>query len=147
MFILFISVQVYSISLSFLVEEKGLGTAADSGLGLAFFAIGGIIMGLLYGNYAKTFKNNTIAIGCVMLVASYVIIAYAPNMVVAYIGSFLVGMTVCNIPAIFINTTTSVDAFSAGMAISVVTCAQNFGQFVCPYIINPIALQSARVVT
>lgn len=78
MFILFISVQVYSISLSFLVEEKGLGTAADSGLGLAFFAIGGIIMGLLYGNYAKTFKNNTIAIGCVMLVASYVIIAYAP---------------------------------------------------------------------
>jgi len=140
MFILFISVQVYSISLSFLVEEKGLGTAADSGLGLAFFAIGGIIMGLLYGNYAKTFKNNTIAIGCVMLVASYVIIAYAPNMVVAYIGSFLVGMAVsATLPAIFINTATSVDAFSAGMAISVVTCAQNFGQFVCPYIINPIA--------
>lgn len=140
MFILFISVQVYSISLSFLVEEKGLGTASDSGLGLAFFAIGGIIMGLLYGNYAKTFKNNTIAIGCLLVVISYLIIAYAPNMIITHIGSFIVGMAVsATLPAIFINTANSVDAFSAGMAISVVTCAQNFGQFMCPYIVNPIA--------
>ena len=33
MFGIFVSIQVYSIFLSFLVEERGLGTAADSGLG------------------------------------------------------------------------------------------------------------------
>lgn len=145
MFVLFIAVQVYSISLSYLVEEKGLGTAADSGLGLAFFAIGGIIMGLLYGSYAKKFKNNTIAIGCLMLVASYLIIAFSSNMMICHIGSFIVGMAVsATLPAIMVNTATSVDAFSAGMAISVVTCAQNFGQFICPYILNPFAASISK---
>ena len=140
MFILFISVQVYSISLSFLVTEKNLGTAADSGLGLAFFAIGGIIMGLLYGSLAKRTKNCAIAVGCLMLVVAYVVIAFAGSMIVCHIGSILVGMAVsAALPGIFINTGMSVDGFSAGMAISVVTCAQNFGQFCCPYIINPIA--------
>ncbi|OAA89395.1 MFS transporter [Clostridium coskatii] len=140
MFILFISVQVYSISLSFLVTEKNLGTAADSGLGLAFFAIGGIIMGLLYGSLAKRTKNCAIAVGCLMLVVAYVVIAFANSMIVCHIGSILVGMAVsAALPGIFINTGMSVDGFSAGMAISVVTCAQNFGQFCCPYIINPIA--------
>ncbi|AGY75305.1 MFS transporter [Clostridium autoethanogenum] len=140
MFILFISVQVYSISLSFLVTEKNLGTAADSGLGLAFFAIGGIIMGLLYGSLAKRTKNCAIAVGCLMLAVAYVVIAFANSMIVCHIGSILVGMAVsAALPGIFINTGMSVDVFSAGMAISVVTCAQNFGQFCCPYIINPIA--------
>lgn len=140
MFILFISVQVYSISLSFLVTEKNLGTAADSGLGLAFFAIGGIIMGLLYGSLAKRTKNCAVAVGCLMLVVAYVVIAFANSMIVCHIGSILVGMAVsAALPGIFINTGMSVDGFSAGMAISVVTCAQNFGQFCCPYIINPIA--------
>jgi len=145
MFVLFIAVQVYSISLSYLVEEKGLGTASDSGLGLAFFAIGGIIMRLLYGSYVKKIKNNTIATGCFMLVASYIIIAFAGNMIICHIGSFIVGMAVsATLPAIMVNTATSVDAFSAGMAISVVTCAQNFGQFICPYILNPIAASISK---
>ena len=140
MFILFISVQIYSISLSFLVTEKNLGTAADSGLGLAFFAVGGIIMGLLYGALAKRAKNCSIAIGCVMLAVSYLMIAFAPNMIICHIGSLVLGMAVSTcMPGIMINTGMSVDAFSAGMAISLVTCAQNFGQFCCPYIVNPIA--------
>jgi len=140
MFILFIGVQIYSISLSFLVTEKNLGTATDSGLGLAFFAIGGIIMGLLYGNLAKMTRNCTIAIGCFMLAVSYVLIAFANNMFICHVASILVGMAVSAVMAgIFVNASTSVDAFSAGMAISVVTCAQNFGQFICPYIVNPIS--------
>lgn len=145
MFILFISVHVYSISLSYIVEEKGLGTASASGLGLAFFAIGGIIMGLFYGSYARAFKNNAIAFGCLMLVVSYLIIAYANSIVMCHVGSFISGMAVSAIlPAVFINASTSVDVFSAGMAISVVTCAQNFGQFVCPYVDNPIAASISK---
>ncbi len=56
-FVLFLSVQVYSISLSFLVEEFQWGTATDSGLSLAFFAIGGVVMGALYGKLAKIMRN------------------------------------------------------------------------------------------
>lgn len=39
MFVLFIGAQIYSIALSFIVDEKGLGTAAQSGNAMAFFAI------------------------------------------------------------------------------------------------------------
>ena len=38
MFVLFIGAQIYSIALSFIVDEKGLGTAAQSGNAMAFFA-------------------------------------------------------------------------------------------------------------
>lgn len=141
MFVLFISSQVYSISLSYLIAEKNLGTAADSGLGLAFFAIGGIIMGLLYGKLAKKIKNCVIAVGCLMLAIAYISIAFASNIIICNVGSILVGMATSTVlPGIFINAGMSVDAFSSGMAISIVTCAQNFGQFCCPYIINSIAI-------
>ncbi len=140
MFCIFISVQVYSIFLSFLVQERGLGTAADSGLGLAFFAIGGVVMGLLYSSLVKVSGKCSVAIGCFMLSASYFIMAYAPNMALCHVGSLLLGMAVSTIvPGIMIYTGQTVDAFSVGMAISLVTCAQNFGQCVCAYIVNPLA--------
>lgn len=140
MFLLFIGFQIYNISLSYLIAQRNLGTAADAGLGIAFFAIGGFVMGLLYGKLVKITKNCTTAIGCFLLVGSYVLIVYANNLVICYLGCVLFGMAIATtLPGVFINTAKSVDAFSAGMAISVVTCAQNFGQFICPFIINPIS--------
>jgi MFS family permease len=120
--------------------EKHLGTSVESGMGIAFFAVGGIIMGAVYGKLVKLTRNCSLAVGCLLLVIAYLIIAYSNNMVVCYIGSFINGMAVSAfLPGIYINASKSVDAFSAGMAISVVTCAQNFGQFACPYIINSIS--------
>lgn len=139
MFAVFVSIQVYSIFLSFLVQERGLGTAADAGLGLAFFAIGGVVMGLLYSKLVKAVKNCSIAVGCLMLAVSYFLMAYASNMLLCHIGSLILGMAVSVIvPGVMIYTGHSVEPFSVGMAISLVTCAQNFGQCVCAYIVNPL---------
>ena len=139
MFGIFVSIQVYSIFLSFLVEERGLGTAADSGLGLAFFAIGGVIMGLLYSKLVKASGKCSVAIGCLMLAVSYFIMAFAGSMILCHIGSLILGMAVSVIvPGVMIYTGQTVDAFSVGMSISLVTCAQNFGQCVCAYIVNPL---------
>lgn len=67
-------------------------------------------------------------------------IANASNMTMCYIGSILFGFAiVTSLPGIFIQAGLSVDTVSAGFAISVVTCAQNFGQFICPYILNPLS--------
>ncbi|MEG1683503.1 MAG: MFS transporter, partial [Oscillospiraceae bacterium] len=52
MFLLFIGAQVQAIYVAFLVSEKSLGTAAQSGNTLAFFAIGGFLLGLVYGKLA-----------------------------------------------------------------------------------------------
>lgn len=139
MFAVFVSIQVYSIFLSFLVQERGLGTAADAGLGLAFFAVGGVVTGLLYSRLVRASRHCSVAVGCLMLAVSYFVMAYAGNMILCHIGSLLLGMAVSVIvPGVMIYTGHTVDPFSVGMAISLVTCAQNFGQCVCAYIVNPL---------
>lgn len=140
MFVLFIGFQIYNISLSYLISEKKLGTAADAGLSVAFFAMGGFVMGLLYGKLAKMVRNCATSVGCLMLVLSFVLIASASSLIMCYVGSIFFGMAISSsLPGVFINTGMSVDTFSSGMAISAVTCAQNFGQFICPFIINPLS--------
>ena len=60
MFVLFIGAQIYSIALSFIVDEKGLGTAAQSGNAMAFFAIGGFLLGLVFGRLAGAARDLTL---------------------------------------------------------------------------------------
>lgn len=140
MFVLFICFQIYNVGYSYVINVKGLGTASDAGLGVAFFTIAGMIMGLIYGNIVKIVRNYSIAIACLMRVISYILITFSENIAMCYAGSVFYGLSVAMaLPGIFFHTGLSVNAYSAGMAVSVVTCAQNFGQFLCPYIVNPIA--------
>ena len=57
-----------------------------------------------------------------------------------YLGAFLFGvsLSVC-MPCVIVGTAGSVNAFSSAMAISITMCAQNFAQFLCPYIVNPVS--------
>ncbi len=140
MFVLFIGAQIYSIALSFIVDEKGLGTAAQSGNAMAFFAIGGFLLGLVFGRLSGAAKNLTLFIGLVGIIISYLVIAFAGSMPMIYLGAFLFGvsLSVC-MPCVIVGTAGSVDVFSSAMAISITMCAQNFAQFLCPYIVNPIS--------
>ena len=52
-FFVFCTGQLYSNGNAYLLTEKGIGDSAASGLGMAFFCAGGIIMGLLYGKLAS----------------------------------------------------------------------------------------------
>lgn len=146
MLLLFIGYQVYNIDYSYIIDVKGLGTAADAGLGVAFFTIAGMIMGLIYGNVAKIVKNFSIAIACAMLIVSYLLITFSGNIAMCYAGSVFYGLSVAMaLPGIFFHTGLSVDAYSAGMAVSIVTCAQNFGQFLCPYVVNTMSPDNSTV--
>jgi MFS family permease len=140
MFVNFISIMIYSAFLAYLMAEKGIGTAADSGISLALFAFAGIIVGVIYGKFAGAIKNKMIALSMLISAAAYLLLAFSTNVWTIHIGSFLVGWSLSMfMPPLFLNTGMSTDAWSAPMAISLVTSAQNLGQFVCPYIINPLA--------
>ena len=136
-FFLFIGVQVYTVYIAYLLSEKGIGSAAQSGATVAVACIGGFVMGILYGRLAGRTKNLTFAVGLLLMALSYVVIAFAGSMTVIYAGGLIYGvsMSIC-MPAVFLNTAASVDAASAAMALSVTMCAQNLGQFVCPYVLN-----------
>ncbi len=136
-FLLFIGVQVYTVYISYVLSEKSIGGAAESGATVAVACIGGFIMGILYGKLAGKAGNLTFATGLFVMALSYLILAFAGSMFVIYIGGFVYGiaMAIC-MPAAFVNTANSVDADSSAMALSITMCAQNLGQFVCPYIMN-----------
>jgi hypothetical protein len=140
MLMFFIVIQIYNVGFSYIISEKGLGTASDAGLGVAFYTIAGMIMGLIYGRVSKVVKNYAIAIACLMVCFGYFCITFADNLYVCYLGSVMKGFAMSlALPSVFYNTGLSTDSFSASMAVSIVTCAQNFGQFVSPHIINPVA--------
>lgn len=138
-FFSFISIQIYSIYFAFLVSEKNIGTASDSGLGIAFFALGGIITGVCYNWYVQLTKHFDISIGFLVLAAGYYLIAFSVNMALCYIGSILIGIaTSIILPGILIRAGKSVAPYYTGIAISVVTCGQNLGQCLCSYLISPL---------
>ena len=140
MFLFFISGQIFSVFISFFVASQGLGTPAQAGQTLMFFALGGFFMGLVFGKLTTAAKNLTLSIGLILLGVSYLMMAYAPSIAVVYAGSLVCGFAFSIVmPSIIVGASQSVDAFSAPMAISVVLCSQNLAQFVSPYIATPIA--------
>ncbi len=144
MFLLFVSGQVYSVYLSYIVDEKALGTSAQSGNAMAFFAIGGFLIGLVFGKLSEKARNLTLTIGMVGMVIAYLVIAFASSMISIYLGAFLFGvsLSIC-MPCIIVGTAGSVSLAASGMAISITMCGQNLGQFVCPYIFNPLTASMA----
>jgi len=139
MFLFFIAGQIYSVYTAFLVTEKALGTAVQAGNSLAFFALGGFMMGLLFGRLVSLARQMTLSMGFFLLGISYLLVAFANSMTVIYIGSIICGLAFSTaMPCIIINTAGSVDHFSVGMAISITMCAQNLAQFISPMIVNPL---------
>ncbi|SHM27810.1 Predicted arabinose efflux permease, MFS family [Caldanaerovirga acetigignens] len=140
MFAYFISGMILATYLAFLISEKNVGTAADAGQATMIFAIGGFLMGFVFGKLMQAAKNISLAIGFFMGVLSYLIIAYASNIFMVYVGSLIYGFAVTTIFAsIMVGTSSSVNPASVPMAISLVTAGQNLGSFLCPYFITPLA--------
>lgn len=138
-FFVFVVGQVFSNSNAFLVADKGLGDSAASGLGMAFFCAGGIVMGLLYGKVASIFGKFTMSFGFLVTAGAYVVIALASSIGMFYVGCLLYGLGLSVVmPQFFISVGSSVPPAAIGMAMSVATCIQNFGQFCSPYIVSPL---------
>lgn len=139
-FFVFCTGQIYSNGNAYLLTEKGIGDSAASGLGMAFFCAGGILMGLFYGKLANALKGYTMGVGFLVMALSYAVMAFAPSIVVFYIGCLILGLGMSVVmPGVFLNVGNSVGPAAVGMALSIATCVQNFGQFCSPYLVNPVA--------
>ena len=75
-----------------LITNLGIGTAAEAGRTLAAFALGGFVMGFLFGKIFAALKNITMPVGFFILALSYVIMAFGTSMVLQYIGAFVCGL-------------------------------------------------------
>ncbi len=137
--------QTYANSASSIITEMGLGDSVAAGYSLAIFAVGGAVMGFVFGKFAAFFKNMTLTAGCVMGAISYAIMVFAPNLALSYVGAFIFGLclSVC-IPCIMNGAAASVSGESSGMAVSIATCLQNVGMAICPYIVTPLGSAVAK---
>ncbi|MCI8991596.1 MAG: MFS transporter [Eubacterium sp.] len=145
-FIYMIAGQTYSNSASSIITELNLGGSAAAGYSLALFALGGLIMGFIFGKILSACKRLTLTVGCLLLAVSYLIMTYAPNLALSYVGAFVCGLafSIC-MPCILTGAGSSVDQASSEMATSIATCLQNAGMAICPYIVTPagVALAAA----
>ncbi|MCU6762066.1 Antiseptic resistance protein [uncultured Roseburia sp.] len=137
-FVYMIAGQTYSNSASSIITELKLGGSAAAGYSLALFALGGLIMGFIFGKILSACKRMTLTVGCFLLAASYLIMTFAPNLALSYVGAFVCGLafSIC-MPCILTGAGSSVDQASSEMATSIATCLQNAGMAVCPYIVTP----------
>ena len=140
MLLFFIGGLVLASYMAFFVTAHNLGTAAQAGQATMIFAIGGFLMGLVYGKLARFARNASLAVGLFMGVIAYLLVGFAPNIIVVFVGSLIYGFSVTTVFAsIMDGTSTSVEPIAVPLAMSIVVCGQNLGSFLCPYIITPIA--------
>lgn len=138
--VFFIGGLVLASYLAFFVTAHNLGTAAQAGQATMIFAIGGFLMGLVYGKLAQTAKNVSLAIGLFLGVLAYLLIAFSANIFIVYLGSLIYGFAVTTVFAsVMVGSSMSVKPIAVPLALSIVVCGQNLGSFLCPYIITPIA--------
>lgn len=137
-FLFMIAGQTYSNTASSIITEMELGGSTAAGYSLAMFAFGGFVMGFLFGRAAKILKSYTLSAGCLMLACSYLMMIFASNLLLAYLGAFVCGLafSVC-MPCIINGTGNAVDQGSSEMAVSIATGMQNVGMAVSPYIVIP----------
>ena len=107
---------------------------------MAFFCVGGILMGLMYGKLSQALKSYTMGVGLPADGRCVCGHGLCPSIVVFYIGCLILGLGMSVVmPNVFLNVGASVPPASVGMALSIATCIQNFGQFCSPYLVNPIS--------
>ena len=129
--------QTYANFASSLITEQGLGDTVAAGYSLACFALGGFVMGFIFGKIADIFRKFTLTVGCVVLSFSFLIMTFAANLPMSYLGAFICGLafSIC-MPCILNGAGGAVPQASSGMAVSIATCMQNAGMTVCPYLVT-----------
>ncbi len=140
MFVVFLILLAFANNLSFLLQEKGIGQASDTGLALSVYALGGLLCGLVYGKIDRYIKAMKLPLSMLLFALGFFIVVLAKSMPVVYLGSFIGGIALSlYFPQIMLYTGLSVDPIMIPVAISLLTCAQNLGQILCPYAINNLA--------
>ena len=134
MFFVFLVLLVYANNISFLLVEKGIGTAANSGVALSIYSGGGLLTGLVYGKIDKYIHALKLPLSMFLFSCMILIVMLAKSLVAVYIGSFIGGIALSlYFPTIILFTNLSVEPVMIPVAISLLTCVQNLGQILCPY--------------
>lgn len=121
--IIFLFINSYGVmgaNISFIITERGFGNAALTGTAMAIFLVGGMVGGLIFNPFERKLNKFVLCCGFVALVIGFLVIYFAPSLIVVYIGAFIVGTSIgFEMPGTLLFTTNdnTVEAATAGCAV------------------------------
>ena len=121
--IIFVFINSYGVmgaNISFIITERGMGTAALTGTAMAIFLVGGMFGGLIFSPFEKKLREYVLCCGFIALVIGFLIIYFAQSLVILFIGAFVVGTSIgFEMPGTLLYATNynTVEASTAGCAV------------------------------
>ena len=121
--IIFVFINSYGVmgaNISFIITERGMGTAALTGTAMAIFLVGGMFGGLIFNPFEKKLREYVLCCGFIALVIGFLIIYFAQSLVILFIGAFVVGTSIgFEMPGTLLYATNynTVEASTAGCAV------------------------------
>lgn len=141
--IIFVFINSYGVmgaNISFIITERGLGSAALTGTAMAIFLVGGMAGGLIFNTFEKKLHEFVLCCGFIALVIGFLTIYFAQSLPVLFIGAFIVGTSIgFEMPGSLLYATNynTVEASTAGCA--VVHMAGQLGTVCSALFYTPVA--------
>lgn len=138
-FFIMILNNVLNNNISLFIEEQKMGSTSQAALTSTISLIGGMLCGLIVGQIGKKFKYSSIALAFLLYGLSYLIIGFASNLFMAFVGSFVVGAAMSIAMGQFAYLISiSVDKNSTSMALGVYQAINPIGGVVSPFVVNSL---------
>ena len=121
-------------NLSMLLQEKGIGNAAQAGTAVTLLLLSGAIGGMAYGPLSKHLNKFTMVFGFTMLAIGQLICLTAGNIVFVYVGCLIGGCAISTVmPQVTLDAAAKSDGNTSGSS-ALVMAASNLGGFCAPFI-------------
>ncbi|MFP3089314.1 MFS transporter [Treponema sp. TIM-1] len=136
---------VMATNISLQIETEGIGSPANSGIGLSLFIGGSLVSSLLYGKYYEICKEFSrglawviMGIGFFMCASSYTIVTIYFSLLICGIGNGLV------VPAYFAHVSKITARGYVAFSVAMISAAQGLGNFIVPVFVNMIVRAFSR---
>ena len=135
-----IAFNTFNANIAMYIEGAALGGSLVSGNVTAIYSAIGIVGGITTGRFIKRFKKYALTILFLCAAAGMLCIFFADSLLLVSAGTVMVGFSFSVfMPAGYNRVTQSVPAIAAAIGISLYCAACQLGQFLNPFIINPLA--------
>ena len=139
--ILLVNIAFYAVpaNAALFMKEQGIGSAKSAGTVISAFMIAGFFAGIVLSHLKKFIRRDIVYSGVALMGAGYILLSFAYNMGIMTIGSALVGFSFGILfPSLMILITNKSSGSGVIFALSVGSCAQFFGQFLSPYVLQGV---------
>jgi predicted MFS family arabinose efflux permease len=128
------------ISISTIVQGRGLGDAAQAGIVSIMFNIGGLVMSLLFGRVFNVLKKWTIVSVYVLTIIAMLIVAMAQALWMCYVGMFFFGAGLLVLPSLVMDSQQVLPPEKRSFASGLMAAGMNIGVFLSPHFVALVTI-------